>query len=69
MGYPKTLLVRTVNPGTVDEFLIVGQEPSEVADTAVSDRDSLDPKAARYVLAGVGSIHHSAPQYVEDAKA
>lgn len=69
MGYPKTLLVRTVNPGTKDEFLIVGQEPADVSDAAASDDDTMASKAARYVLAGTGSIQHTAPQYVEDTKA
>lgn len=68
MGYPKTLLVRIVNPDERDEYLLVGQEPADVADTAVGDNDSLAPKAARYVLAGTGSINHTAPQYVEDAQ-
>jgi hypothetical protein len=66
MSYPVHLLVRKVNPGTKNEYFIFGPEPSDVADDVVGDGDSLEPKAARYMLVGTGTVHSSSPLYVED---
>lgn len=63
--YPKQIYVRTVNPGTEDEFQIFGPDPADVSDTVVPDGDSLSSTVARYVLVGTGQIHHTAPAYVE----
>lgn len=67
--YPKFLYARVVNPGTEDQFLLTGPEPSDVSDEAIADNDSALPNVARYKLVGYGSIHHTAPRYVEDASA
>lgn len=67
--YSSTLYVRTVNPGTLDEFMIFGSDPSDVDDTVVGPGDSVSPTVARYMLVGTGEIHHTAPLYVETAGA
>lgn len=64
--YPKFLYARVVNPYNINEYLLTGSEPADVADTAVGDNDSVSPTVARYVLVGSGTIHHTAPVYVED---
>lgn len=64
--YSQYLYVRTVNPGTEGEYQISGTTPGDVSDDIVGDQESLCPKVARYVLAGVGAIHHTAPLYVEE---
>lgn len=69
MAYPTTLYVRIVNPGTYNEFILAGTEPSSVADEAVGSEDSLAPEIARYQLVGTGRIQYSAPRYVENTKA
>jgi hypothetical protein len=67
--YSQYLYVRTVNPGSVDEYVIVGSNPADVSDGVVGDMDELSPKVARYALVGTGEIHHTAPMYVEDTVA
>lgn len=64
--YSSYLYVRTVNPGTPDEYQISGTTPGEVSDDVVGDCDALSPTVARYILAGTGSIHHTAPMYLEE---
>lgn len=64
--YSQYLYVRTINPGTEDEYLLVGREPGEVDATNVGDSETVNPKVARYVLAGTGDIQFTAPLYVED---
>lgn len=64
--YPKFLYARIVNPGTEDQFLLTGPEPSDVSDDVVDGSDSVSLKVARYKLVGSGEIHHTAPRYVED---
>lgn len=64
--YPKTLFARSVNPGTEDEYMLTGTEPGDVDASRVGGEDSVDPKVARYALVGSGSIHYTAPVYVED---
>lgn len=65
--YPLSLYVRIINPGTSEEYLITGTEPSDVDATHIGDTDSAEPRVARYSLAGTGSVHFTAPVYVEDA--
>lgn len=64
--YPQTLYARVVNPDTKDEYLLTGGEPSDVSDSVVGPGDYVEPTVARYVLAGTGEVHHSAPVYVEN---
>lgn len=64
--YSSYLYVRTVNPGTPDEYQISGTTPADVSDDVVNDSDALSTTVARYILAGTGSIHHCAPMYVEE---
>lgn len=65
--YSQYIYVRTVNPGTDAEYAIFGSSPEDVSDTVVTDNETMNPVVARYVLAGVGEIHYSAPMYVEHA--
>lgn len=62
---PKTIYVRIAEPGTEDEFMLTGTTPEEVDDTNVSGTE-LSDNVGRYVLAGQGSIKHTAPVYLED---
>lgn len=62
--YSENLYVRIVNPGTPDEFMAVGTDANDVADEEFEH--GVHPKVARYRLVGIGSIHHTAPRYVED---
>jgi len=69
--FPQSILVKVVTDDDGEDTLIAASTPGALHDTA----DCLDgelvvsSKTARYVLAGTGSIQHSAPVYVEDAKA
>lgn len=63
--YPKSLLVAYAHHGTDDEYLQAAVNPDELLDVG----DGRSVKVARYVLAGTGVIHNTAPAYVEDAKA
>lgn len=62
--YPEMLMVRIVNPDTQDEFMAVGTDVNDVADEEFEH--GVHPKVARYRLVGTGTIHHTAPRYVED---
>lgn len=64
--YPNFLYARIVNPGTEDQFLLTGPEHSDVADDVVGEQESVAETVGRYVLAGIGKIHHTAPVYVEE---
>lgn len=64
--YPKFLYARIVDPGTEDQFLQTGPELSDVDDNSVGESQSVALTAARYQLVGTGTIHHTAPRYVED---
>lgn len=66
--YSKTLFVRLVNPGSGNEFLLVGPDIEDVNDTAVGDNDTLSEDVARYMLVGTGQIQRTALSYVEDEK-
>lgn len=61
--YPQSLLVRYVNHGTDDQYLLVGEAPNDI------ETDDGTTKVARYVLVGTGVIQHTAAQYVEHTKA
>ena len=63
--YTQYLYVRVVNPGTEEQYYLVGSEPGDVSDFQVGSDDSLSSTVARYTLAGTGEIHNSAPMYVE----
>lgn len=63
--YSQYLYVRTVNPGTEEQYYIFGPEPGDVSDTIVGSDDSLAQDVARYSLVGIGEIHMSAPMYME----
>lgn len=63
--YPSILYVRTVNPGTDDEYSIFGPGPADVSDTVVGENDTVSTLVARYSLVGKGEIHLTAPAYVE----
>lgn len=65
-GYPMTIYGRIVNPGTEDEYMVTGEEPSEVSDDHFGSDDTLSPRVARYILVGVGEIKYTAPRYVEE---
>lgn len=67
--YPKFLYARVVNPGTEDQFVLTGPDLDDVSDTVVSDSDSVSETVARYALVGTGTIHNTAPRYVEDTAA
>jgi hypothetical protein len=67
--YPVELFVRTVNPRTVDEYLLVGPSVADVLDEIVGDREKLDPTVARYVLAGTGQVFRGRATYAEDQTA
>lgn len=64
--YPQYIYVRTVNPGTKGEYAIFGPSPEDVSDTHTDE--PMNSVVARYMLAGVGEIHYSAPMYVEQAE-
>lgn len=63
--YSQYLYVRTVNPGTPNEYQISGTTPDEVDDDVVGNNESVDTNVARYVLAGIGTVHTSTTTYVE----
>lgn len=66
IDFPRSILVRIGNIGEPDhEYLAVGTTPSEIGDDVIANGSV---KTARYVLAGTGVIHQSAPLYVEDTK-
>ena len=62
--YPQYLLVRIINPGTSEEYVVVGTDPTDVDD--ISFESSVHPKVARYKLISTGEMYHTAPRYVED---
>lgn len=62
--YPKMLLARIADPDTEHEYMAVGTEPKDVED--IHFESEVHPKTARYVLAGVGEIHNTAPRYIEE---
>lgn len=63
---PETIYARVVDPGTPDEYLLTGTDPSEVDDTSVGENQSVSTNVGRYRLVGEGSIRHTAPVYMED---
>lgn len=63
--YPMTIYTRLVNPGTVDEYMLVGPDPRNVSDEVVGENETVDPTVARYMLVGTGTVHSQAPTYVE----
>lgn len=67
MSYPKYLYARIVDPGTDGEYMATGAELSDVDDSSVGEMQSVSSTVARYKLIGTGTIHHTAPRYVEDA--
>lgn len=67
--YADTVYVRAVNAGTEEGYMMVGEDPSEVSEEGLANGDKADVTVARYVLAGVGKIHYTAPRYVENPKA
>ena len=67
--FSEFLYVRVVNPGTENEYVICGPDPTYVSDFEIDGSDSVSPKVARYALVGTGSIHFTAPLYIEDEEA
>jgi hypothetical protein len=63
--YPMMFYARVVNPGTDDEFMVTG-DIGDVSDAAIGENNSASPTVARYMLVGTGSLHYTAPTYVED---
>lgn len=66
--YPQMLYTRLVNPGTKDEYMLVGPDVANVTADVVGDSDTVDPTVVRYMLVGTGSVHYSAPRYVENSE-
>lgn len=64
--YPKVLYAAYEAHGTDDQYMVVGPDHHSIVD---QDQGEQSVTIARYVLAGTGTIQHSAPVYVEDAKA
>lgn len=63
-SYPKFIYGLIVNPDTEDQFMLTGEQLSDIE----TDDESLK-KVARYKLVGTGEVHHTAPVYVEDSGA